>query len=249
MKTVMHRLLILFAVLTGACENPAVIENIAATMVRLPGETFAMGCATGDTTCYPAEEPQHTVTLSTFSINRYEVSQAQWQAVMGTNPSSFIACGEDCPVEQVSWDDVQLFLDRLNTLTARSYRLCTEAEWEYAARAGSTAKWSCGNDEACLDDTAWFKKTSGQSPHPVGDKEPNAWELYDMSGNVWEWVNDRYGDYPAEEATNPAGPGNGTQRVRRGGGWLNLSRNCRCSSRGGSSPDTTVNSVGFRLCE
>ncbi|MDP2361024.1 MAG: formylglycine-generating enzyme family protein [bacterium] len=179
------------------------------------------------------EGPQHEVRVSTFQLMTTEVTQAQWQALMGDNPS--FNKGGDLPVEQVSWQDVQGFLAEINRRDSSfHYRLPTEAEWEYACRAGSTGSWSCGNDEESLKDIAWYWRTSGDvvlggnwdvgrirsnnpRTHPVGAKSPNAWGLYDMHGNVWEWCADWYGPYAAEAQRDPTGPYSGSRRVYRGG--------------------------------
>jgi formylglycine-generating enzyme required for sulfatase activity len=192
------------------------------------------------------EGPQHEVRVSTFQLMTTEVTQAQWQALMGDNPS--FNKGGDLPVEQVSWQDVQGFLAEINRRDSSfHYRLPTEAEWEYACRAGSTGSWSCGNDEESLKDIAWFWRTSGDvvlggnwdvgrirsnnpRTHPVGAKSPNAWGLYDMHGNVWEWCADWYGPYAAEAQRDPTGPYSGSRRVGRGGGCANAAANLRAAA-------------------
>jgi len=209
-----------------------------------------MGCSTGDTSCYSQELPQHTVTISNgFKISAYEITQGQWQAVMGSNPSSFTSCGSDCPVEQVTWNSIQTFITTLNSLTGRNYRLPTEAEWEYAARAGTATKYYCGNDEICLGTIAWYYINSGSTTHPVGEKTPNAWGLYDMSGNVCEWVNDWFEIYSSGFVIDPQGPSYGLGRVFRGGAWGGGGSYCRSSFRDGRSQEgESYDSLGFRLC-
>lgn len=233
-----------------ACENLNSIESINRNMVLISGDTFMMGCSPEDTECYANESPRHSVTLSSFEIGKYEVTQGQWKAVMGSNPSNFDTCGDDCPVEWVLWDDVQDFITALNTRTDSNYRMCTEAEWEYAARAGTETKWYCGDDESCLDSIAWYDDNADTTTHPVGQKTPNAWGLYDMSGNVWEWVSDWYDrDYYSESpATDPTGPAGGDYRVRRGGGWPNGARLSRSAHRGTLDPGYRRSYLGFRLC-
>ena len=235
------------------CEQLNTVESINDNMVSIPGGTFMMGCTPEDTDCDSDEFPRHSVTLSSFEIGRYEVTQGQWETVMGSNPSYFDTCGDDCPVEQVSWDNTQTFISELNSQTGLSYRLCTEAEWEYAARAGSETKWSCGDDASCLGDIAWYDANSGEISHPVGQKNPNVWGLYDMSGNVWEWVNDWYDAdyYDVSPTTNPKGPVTGSNRVYRGGSWYYPARICRSAFRLSIFPSTGIaisGPLGFRLC-
>ena len=225
-------------------------DDYGMTFVSVPGGTFEMGCSEGDGDCFADEYPRHTVTLSPFRISTCEVTQGQWEAVMGRNPSRYYRCGSDCPVETVSWNAVQVFINRLNRRTGRGYRLCTEAEWEYAARAGAATRYPCGDDARCLDESAWYDNQGNYSPAPVGLKEPNAWGLYDMCGNVWEWVADRYADdyYGQSPAIDPQGPERGPYRVFRGGGWYVSPGYCRVSCRRFYLPDAVYNSVGFRLC-
>ena len=182
------------------------------------------------------EKPAHQVTLSAFRIARYEVTQRQWEAVMGENPSGFKGCS-DCPVEKVSWDDVQEFLKKLNTLTSKAYRLPTEAEWEHAARGGSNS----------LDAVAWPDDDSGNKTHPVDRKKANELGLYDMSGNIWEWCADRHVDYEAGTTTNPKGAKQGGYRVARGGSWGLDPRYCRVAYRSNNSPTLRYYFMGFRL--
>ena len=171
------------------------------------------------------------------------MTQAEWQAEMGTNPSEFSGCGS-CPVEQVSWDDAQEFIRSLNGRSGGSrYRLPTEAEWEYAARAGTSGDRYAPN----LDVIAWYGDNSGDRTQPVGRKAPNAWGLHDMLGNVYEWVQDWKGDYPGGAVTDPGGPGSGSYRVFRGGGWISHARGCRAPIRGGFSPGVRLGILGFRL--
>lgn len=223
------------------------IEDLGMTFVSLTGGTFEMGCSPGDDECEDHEYPRHTVTISPFNISAYEITQGQWEAVMGGNPSKYFSCGSNCPVEGVSWHVVQDFIDELNSQTGKNYRLPTEAEWEYAARAGTTTKYYCGDDESCLDDIAWYLFNSGETTHPVGQKQSNSWGLYDMSGNVYEWVQDWYGEYPSTPVIDPQGPDSGSQRVTRGGSWFNDAWRCRSSLRARSYPEQPFPNMGFRL--
>jgi formylglycine-generating enzyme required for sulfatase activity len=187
------------------------------------------------------------VTLNDYYIGETEVTQAQWKKVMGTNPSYFSGCN-DCPVEKVSWDDVQLFLSRLNErMGGFEYRLPTEAEWEYAARGGNMSRsfLFAGSDD--LDAVGWFADNSGGKTHPVRKKTANELGLYDMSGNVWEWCLDWYANYSGQDESNPRGAVSGLTRVRRGGSWGLNSKNCRISNRNDSEPDYRNNLIGFRL--
>ena len=195
------------------------------------------------------ETPQHQVTISqSFYLGKYEVTQTQWVAVMGSNPSEFK--GRTQPVEKVSWDDVQAFIQRLNTKEGtNAYRLPTEAEWEYAARAGTdtTRYWGDSTDE--MGQHAWFTQNSGEKTHPVGQLKPNAWGLYDMMGNVWEWVSDWYGEkyYTNSPRINPTGPNSGSSRVLRGGGWRYYPDNVRSAYRFYITPGLRHYDLGFRL--
>lgn len=184
-----------------------------------------------------------------FYIQTTEVTQGQWEAVTGNNPSVFKNCGDDCPVENVSWNDVQVFIQRLNQMEGTDkYRLPLEAEWEYACRAGSTTSFCYGNDEAMLGEYAWYDNNCREQTHPVGRKKPNAWGLYDMHGNVWEWCQDwESEDYPSGHNVNTERPSSGSNRVLRGGGWGSLAERCRGSHRFGLPPFGRHGSVGFRL--
>ena len=216
-------------------------------IVFVEGGTFQMGATSEQGPGAGADEkPVHSVTLSDFYIGKYEVTQAQWKAVMGKNPSNFT--GEDnLPVERVSWEDVQEFIQKLNTLTGKTYRLPTEAEWEYAARGGKKSqgyKYAGGNT---IEEVAWYNQNSDHKTHPVGKKQPNELGLYDMTGNVREWCQDRYGDYTSFAQTNPTGPSSGSYRVLRGGSWYRYARYCRVASRNYIIPSYRDNDLGFRL--
>jgi len=216
-------------------------------MIRVKGGTFQMGSNDGESD----EKPIHTVALSDYYIGKFEVTQKQWQEVMGSNPSNFKNC-DDCPVEQVSWNDIQEFIKKLNTQTGLRYRLPTEAEWEYAARGGQNAevrtqKWAGADKENQLGDYAWYSSNSGSKTHPVGQKKSNPLGIYDMSGNVWEWCSDWYGAYSSGSQTNPQGASSGSSRVLRGGSWGGNATYARCASRGYDAPSDRGIYIGFRL--
>jgi formylglycine-generating enzyme required for sulfatase activity len=214
-------------------------------MVFVQGGTFTMGCTSEQSDCYDWEKPAHKVTVSSFNIGKYEVTQAQWVAIMGNNPSAFK--GDNLPVETVSWNDVQEFIRRLNTKTGKQYRLPTEAEWEYAAHGGNKSsgyKYSGGNN---IGNVAWYGDNSGSTTHAVGTKQANELGIYDMSGNVWEWCSDWYDAYSSASQTNPTGTSSGSARVNRGGGWYNRASGCRVSARSSNSPGSSYIGLGFRL--
>jgi formylglycine-generating enzyme required for sulfatase activity len=203
-----------------------------------------MGSNNGD----DDEKPMHTVRISRpFYLGKYEVTQGQWEAIMGKNPSRFTG-DPNRPVEQVSWEDVQEFLQRLNAREGGArYRLPTEAEWEYAVRAGSTTAYSFGDSTSQLGQYAWHDGNAGGATHPVGRLQPNAWGLHDMHGNVWEWVQDWKGTYPSGTVTDPTGPQSGSYRVSRGGSWNYAARYCRSANRDDFAPAYRHFYLGFRL--
>ncbi len=218
--------------------------TIGMEFVPVPGGCFKMGDNFGDGD--EDEKPVHEVCLDAFYIGKYEVTQGQWLAIMGKNPSQFKQCGKNCPVENVSWQEIQLFVKKLNVRSDKNYRLPTEAEFEFAARDGGRRERYSGIGES-VSSLAWFEANSGGKTHPVGQKKPNSLGVYDMSGNVAEWVFDRKGDYKAENKKNPIGPDSGVNRVLRGGSWLDKSTNLRASSRSELTPSVRTNFIGFRL--
>ena len=235
-------------------EEDSVISSIDKSMVLVTGGKFEMGTNKGE----PEERPAHYVILSDFYIGKTEVTQEQWRAVMGRDPDNlaFKDCGEKCPVERVNWDDIQEFLRRLNDtlLTGKKYRLPTEAEWEYAARGGNKrGKYEYAGSKT-LSDVAWYTsnseaETKTKTTHPVAKKKANELGLYDMSGNVWEWCQDWYGNYPSSIQTNPTGPKTGVDRVIRGGCYVSGIGECRVANRypDPSPPTNQSASIGFRL--
>jgi len=207
-----------------------------------PG-SFMMGSEKGN---YD-EKPVHKVTISKpFYLGKCEVTQEQWQALMSANPAKFK--GPKYPVEEVSWEDCQAFLQKLSEKVAGGgFRLPTEAEWEYACRAGSTTDFCYGDDQAGLSEYAWYHNNSKDTTHPVGQKKANSWGLFDMHGNVWEWCADRIGAYAPDALTDPKGPGTGDLRVLRGGSWRHLAQSCRSAVRNRYKPDDQSNTnLGLR---
>jgi formylglycine-generating enzyme required for sulfatase activity len=218
-------------------------------MIFVQGGTFTMGCTSeqGDD-CEDVEKPVHQATISSFNIGKYEVTQAQWKAIMDHNPSYFK--GDNLPVEQVRWNDIQEFIRRLNAKTGKKYRLPTEAEWEYAARGGNKSggyKYSGSND---IDTVAWYyDSNSKKTTHAVGTKQANELGIYDMSGNVFEWCSDWYSTYSTAAQRDPKGPkaSKVSGHVYRGGGWYGSASNCRVTYRGINSPGSGYHGLGFRL--
>ena len=264
----------------GQGKGPVYWDNIAFSIgmkfVPIPAGTFMMGSPANEPGRFDNEGLQHPVTLRrSYSMQTTEVTQGQWKAIMGHNPSRFRDCGDDCPVENVSWDDAQKFISRLNAMAGtEKYRMPTEAEWEYACRAGTTTAIYSGEmpivgeqSALALDPIAWYGgnscvqyrgddcskwkgkqyKCSKCGTHPVGRKQPNTWGLYDMLGNVSEWCQDRYGGYESGSVTSPVGPGSGTGRVLRGGSWAYFARHCRSAYRSSYAPDYGDRYFGFRL--
>ncbi len=224
---------------TTALELPG---GVSIRLVRIFPGSFLMG-SPADEVGRNKNERQHRATLTdAFWLGETPVTQAQWQALMGDNPSGFKSARR--PVEQVSWDDAQRFIEALNQRFGEggAFRLPTEAEWEYACRAGSGGPYA-----GKLEDMGWFKGNSGKKTHDVALKDPNAWGLYDMHGNVWEWCADGNSDYPKEAVVNPRGPETGSDRVVRGGGWIGDAWFCRSASRGWGSPVNCSRFLGFRL--
>jgi formylglycine-generating enzyme required for sulfatase activity len=225
---------------------PPLTNTIGMKLKLLPPGTFMMGDASGED-----NETPHQVTLTQpFQMGIHEVTQEQYAKVMGKNPSRLK--GANNPVENVSWFDAVEFCRKLSELPAeraagRVYRLPTEAEWEYACRAGTTTKYSFGDDDSKLVDYAWFDGNSFERTHRVGGKKPNAWGFYDMHGNVWEWCQDWYGDYPDHAVPDPTGPASGSYRVLRGGSWGGPAGICRSAFRFGCEPSGRIDRFGFRV--
>ncbi len=221
-------------------------------LVQIPAGTFLMGSPPDEAGRSNNEGPQTRVTLTKdFYLGATDVTQGQYEAVMGTNPSYFKAAGPDAPVENVTWDEAMAFCQKLTERERAAGRLPdgyiftlpTEAQWEYACRAGTTGPYA-----GDLDTMAWYVQNSSKTTHPVGAKQPNAWGLFDMHGEVWEWILDWYGDYPGGSVTDPTGPTSGTNRVHRGGSWSNAAVDCRSADRHGDlASDRRSHSLGFRV--
>ena len=226
--------------------NP-IIQQAIDNMVWVEGGTFTMGRTPepGSNETF-GKEPAHQVTLSDYYISKYEVTQELWQAVMGYNPSEFKNNPKN-PVENVSWSDCQEFIAELNRLTGKTFRLPTEAEWEFAACGGNRSKGYRLSGSDNVDDVAWYFFNSEDTTHPVGQKSPNELGLYDMSGNVDEWCHDWYGNYSSDSQTNPFGPSTGSERVNRGGCWSLYGGFCTAWYRSSDVPTATKNSIGLRL--
>lgn len=222
------------------------VNGVQFTMVEVGGGTFTMGATSEQgSDAWDEEKPAHKVTLSDYYIGQTEVTQALWEAVMGSNPSD--SKGGNLPVERVSWDDCQVFIQKLNQLTGNQFRLPTEAEWEYAARGGRKSrgyKYAGGNN---IDSVAWCDGNSGNETHPVATKQANELGIYDMSGNVLEWCSDWCGDYTSSSQSDPQGSSSGSFRVIRGGCYYNFARNCRVSYRISNTLDYRSGYLGLRL--
>ena len=221
-------------------------NGITIDMVKVEAGTFMMGATSEMKKPFTDEKPVHQVTLTNdYYMGKYEVTQALWQVVMGSNPSKFK--GDNLPVEQVSWNDCQEFIGKLNGLTGKKFRLPTEAEWEYAARGGRKSRGYqyCGS--STISDVAWYNGNSGSKTHPVGSKQANELGIYDMSGNVYEWCQDWYGSYVSSSQTNPTGAVSGSDRVFRGGCWGSDAGDCRSSFRRYDTPGSHYYFLGLRL--
>jgi formylglycine-generating enzyme required for sulfatase activity len=234
---------------TSEVKADTLVNSIKMVLVLIPEGSFRMG---GDKQAEQAEDhetPRHFVRFSTpFFISKYVVTQEQWYALMEHNPSRFK--GNTRPVESVSWNEVQAFIHKLCAKEeTESYRLPTEAEWEYSARAGSENSYSFGSETQLLNQYAWYRNNSGGKTHPVGQLNPNTWGLYDMHGNVHEWCQDWFDRkyYSQSPVVNPVGPPEGLAKALRGGDWGSIDWYCRCASRSLSSPDRRSNRLGFRL--
>ena len=222
------------------------VNGVSFRMIAVGGGTFKMGATSEQgSDADNDEKPVHNVTLSDYYIGETEVTQELWEVVMGSNPSNFK--GNKKPVEQVSWNDCQEFIKKLNQLTGKNFRLPTEAEWEYAARGGNKSKGYKYSGSNTIGNVAWYYDNSSSRTHDVKTKQANELGIYDMSGNVWEWCQDGYGSYSSSSQTNPTGPSSGSYRVSRGGSWGSHAKNCRVSLRYYGIPGSSGISLGLRL--
>lgn len=236
--------------------EPWTVPDVNMVLQPIPAGNFTMGSPKKEQGRGVDEGPQHPVTISRdFWLGKYEVTQQEWQAVMGTNPSHFQGDGSR-PVENVSWNDAVDFCQKL-TVQQRTagrtlpdgyiYRLPTEAEWEFACRAGTTTRYYTGDEDSDLAEAGWYGGNSGNQTHPDGQKKPNAWGLYDMHGNVWDWCEDWYGPYTKAAVVDPTGPGTGYFHVVRGGGWWRNAAASRSASRDHHMASYHFSNVGFRV--
>lgn len=221
------------------------VGDVEFKMIRVDGGTFTMGATPEMKDAYRWEKPTHKVTLSSYRIGETPVTQKLWQAVMGSNPSCFK--GEDRPVENVSWDDCQVFIDKLREKVGAKFRLPTEAEWEFAARGGNKSMHTQFSGSNNIDDVAWYNQNSGNCNRYVMMKKSNELGIYDMTGNVWEWCQDVFEWYDMQDKTDPKGPTKGSKRVFRGGSWCNNADECRISFRNNNPPDVRLDRLGLRL--
>jgi formylglycine-generating enzyme required for sulfatase activity len=231
-----------------------VANSFGMAFVYIDPDSFSMGSPEHEPGRNEDETPHDVRLTQGFYLQATPVTQGQWQALMGSKPAFFINCGDECPVEQVTWLDCQEFIKRLNALEEGTYRFPTEAEWEYAARAGSNTAFGLGeitvlycDHDPTLDNMGWYCGNSDQHTHPVALKAPNARGLYDMHGNVYEWCQDWYGEYPPSPLIDPGGPASGKGRVVRGGSWFSSAKTCRSASRLRMSPDSKTSFIGFRV--
>ncbi len=223
------------------------VNGVSFTMIAVEGGTFNMGATSEQGSDADSDEsPVHSVTLSDYYIGETEVTQELWEAVMGSNPSYFSG-NPQRPVEYVSWYECKEFITNLNNLTGMNFRLPTEAEWEYAARGGNRSQGYKYSGSNTIGNVAWYDGNSASATHNVKTKSPNELGIYDMSGNVWEWCEDRYGNYSSGSQTNPTGPSTGVRRVFRGGSWSANAKNCRVSNRFNDTPGDRLINYGFRV--
>ena len=232
-------------------QQPKEITNsIGMKLVLIPAGTFTMGSPVGEVGRQEIEKP-HEVTISkSYYLGTYEVTQGEYEKVMGSNPSIFK--GSKNPVDSVYWEEAVSFCKKLSEMpkekaAGREYRLPTEAEWEYACRAGSTTSYSFGETAESLGEYAWYDQNARGTTHPVGLKKPNRWGLYDMHGNIWEWCQDCYVPYSSDAATDPQGPNGGSARVIRGGSWFNDAAYCRSALRYSDGPTSRTGTFSFRV--
>ena len=228
---------------TPKFENQTITVNgVSFKMIAVEGGTFQMGTPESDTDAFDEEKPQHEVTLSSYYIGETEVTQELWEAVTGSNHSD--VKGAKLPIGQVSWEDCQAFISKLNQMTGKTFRLPTEAQWEYAARGGKKSKGYIYSGSGTIDEVAWYE---GGATHDVATKKANELGIYDMSGNAWEWCQDWYGSYTSDAQTNPQGPASGSKHIYRGGSTFGGDDFCRVVFRNWAEPSYSSPRLGFRL--
>ncbi len=242
-----------FKVVAEKTKKTFTVNGVSFTMILVEGGTFTMGGTSEQgSNAESDEKPAHSVTLSDYYIGQTEVTQALWKAVMGNNPAYF-KNGDNYPVETVSWEDCQQFVQKLNSLLSaqlggKRFALPTEAQWEYTARGGNKSSgYKYSGSNTFLGSVAWYDDNSNSTTHPVATKYSNELGVYDMSGNVWEWCQDWYGSYGSSSQTNPQGASSGSNRVSRGGSWYSSARDCRVSDRGNITPANRGSYLGLRL--
>lgn len=246
-RNLVFALLLVFSIgVLQAQLDTIMVNGVSFCMVEVDGGSFMMGCASKRSkNCSRDEKPLHSVMLNDYYIGETEVTQELWETVMGYNPSHFV--GKDRPVEQVSWEDAQDFIAKLNKLTGKIFRLPTEAEWEFAAKGGTKTQGYKYSGSNKIKKVACFVKTSNRESASVKSRKPNELGIYDMSGNVKEWCSDWKAPYSSSEEKNPTGAEVGTLRILRGGGWINDDKDCRVINRDGGKPEFSYRSCGFRL--
>jgi len=235
--------IIMLILIAASCQKKVENKIKEPVMVLVKGETFTMGCFDG--LGNDDEFPTHEVTLSDYFIAQNLVTQELWKSIMKSNPS--VNIGENLPVENITFNQIMTFIEKLNNVSGKQYRLPTEAEWEYAARSGNESEEYQFSGSNNIDEVAWYEDNSNDQTHPIGTKKPNELEIYDMSGNLWEYCNDYYGNYPDSPQTNPSGPLTGISRIVRGGSFNLSSYYSRISIRGSATPDSKSKFRGFRL--
>ena len=245
MKRAFFTLCMIAFAAVAAAQSSYVESVIDMRMVWVDGGTFMMGAAVEQNDAHYNEKPAHQVAVDGYWIAATEVTQAQWKAVMGSNPSTFK--GEDNPVDNVSWRDAQTFCEKLSRMTGKRYALPTEAQWEYAARGGNKSKGTKYSGSSKADMVAWHDGNSDNTSHPVAQKRPNELGLYDMSGNLYEWCCDRYAPYTSAPQTNPTGAASGDYYTLRGGSWHYAEQTCRITDRINDLPQCVNDYYGLRI--
>jgi uncharacterized protein (TIGR02996 family) len=243
-----RRLRELLAAGVTPCVPEVVVPGVGLKLCLVPPGSFRMGSPAGARQVSEWERPAHPVTLTRgFWLGVHPVTQAQWQAVLGPLPPHCNFEGDDLPVHGVAWKSARHFCEKLTRKTGQRFRLPSEAEWEYACRAGTSTAYCCGDGQELLGEHAWYADNAGDKPHPVGQKRPNAWGIHEMQGGIVEWCADWFGEYPDQPRTDPTGPADGQMRVLRGAAWYCYAAHCRSASRARNTPDDAYEGYGFRV--